>query len=458
MWLPICWDILYGWESILARTPRELAYRTLLNAEQDHSKSIDEILSDQLAHSSLSTQEKAWVMELVYGATRMKLQLDAWIKSAFKGRYRKAQHALKVLLRMGVFQLKYMQTAEHAAIHETVDLARKSGQQRASGLVNAVLRQIQSLDLKQILDPVRDQDKRLAIETSHPEWLIARWLSQYDRDEVIALCTHNNSSPKTWIRRNIQQVNEPEFEAYLATLKIPCQRSDLLNSFYEVGSAATLLKTQEFHKGWFSFQDLAAGLVASLLDPQPGETVVDACAAPGGKMALLAEQSAGNVSIFACDASSSRLKKLQQTVDRLKLQHINITRLDATVDSLPESNKILLDVPCSGTGVLNRRPDARWRRQAEDLHSLTEIQHRILINSWKSLLPGGIMVYATCSIESEENWDLIDSVMEHLENGEIAVINEEKLKPYIDERGALATLPWRHGMDGMFAVKIRKAL
>jgi len=442
----------------LAKSPRELAYNALLNAERDQSRSIDEILGDQLAHSSFSTQEKAWIMELVYGTTRMRLQLDAWIEATFKGRYRKAQHALKVLLRMGVFQLKFMHTAEHAAINETVDLAKAVGQSKTSGLINAVLRKIQTLSLDQILTSIKDTQGRLAVETSHPEWLLEKWLDQHSLDEIIALCEHNNTSPKTWIRRNVQQTDIKQFEGYLKRLEISFKRSELLESFYEVDSAAQLLNTPEFYQGWFSFQDIAAGLVANLVDPQEGETIVDACSAPGGKMGLLSEQSHGRANIIACDASSSRLKKVDQTVDRLKLEQVTVLQLDASRQLLPESNKILLDVPCSGTGVLNRRPDARWKRQADDIDSLTDIQRAILINAWTSLLPGGTLIYATCTLEPEENWGLIDSTLEHLQNGEIEVISDEKLKPYIDERGALATLPWIHGMDGMFAVKIRKTL
>ncbi len=442
----------------MVKTPRELAYGTLLAAEQDNSRSIDDLLSAALRKSSLSPQDKRWSMELIYGVTRMRLQLDALIQATYKGRYRKAQHAIKVLLRMGAFQLKYMQTADHAAIHETVSLSKQVKQNRASGLVNAILRKIQNLDLDQIVATKSDRIERLAIQGSHPEWLLSRWVTRYSTDDIIALCDHNNKSPKVWIRRNALRVEQPEFENFLQEEHVSFKQSDLLNSFYEIDSGASLLTSVEFSKGWFSFQDIAAGVVASLINPQAGETIVDACAAPGGKMAFISELSGGAGLITACDASNLRLDKVRQNIERLQLEHVKVLEVDATCEVLPTAEKILLDVPCSGTGVLGRRPDARWKRQDSDIAALAEIQTEIIKNSWNYLQPGGLLVYATCTLEPEENWGVIDSIIGQLNNAEIETIKDEKLKPYIDERGALATLPWRHSMDGMFAVKIRKTL
>jgi 16S rRNA (cytosine967-C5)-methyltransferase len=440
----------------LANNPRELVFRTLLNAERNSSRPIDDLLSDTLAGSLLSIQEKRWTMEMVYGITRMKLQLDAFIEASFKGRYRKAQHAVKVLLRMGTFQLKFMHTADHAAINETVNLGKKVGQIKAIGLINAVLRQVQSSDLDMIVSAIDSEQRKLSVETSHPEWMLERWVSRYTQDDVVALCSHNNQSPQMWIRRNPLKVEQKAFEAYLDKAQIPYERSSILESFYQVENSGALLYTAEFRDGWFSYQNLAAGIVAYLIDPQPNEVVVDVCAAPGGKMAYISELSQGSTPIVACDASSSRLTKVKQAVERLDLKQISIKQLDAAVEVVPEGNKILLDVPCSGTGVLNRRPDARWKRQESDIESLAEIQTKILMNSWRSVLPGGILIYATCTLEPEENWELIDAIIEQLDSAEIEAIKDEKLKPYIDERGALATLPWKHEIDGMFAVKIRK--
>ncbi len=454
----ICADTHFKSEIRLASTPRELAYKTLLAAEKDSSHGIDDLLSNALQKSELTQQEKRWIMELVYGVTRMKLQLDEWIGLVFKGRYRKAQHAVKSLLRMGAFQLKYMQTSEHAAINETVALSKRVKQAQASGLVNAVLRKIQNLELEDVLEHYDDELQRLSVATSHPQWLLEKWISRYKPDDVLSLCHHNNTAPQIWIRRNIQIVGSSDFEAFLEKLDITYKKSEVLDVFYELDSASSLFSTPEFHAGWFSFQDVAAGIVASLLDPETGDIIVDACAAPGGKMAFISELAAGQAKIIACDASSIRLTKVSENIQRLELKQIEVRVLDAAEEALPEADKILLDVPCSGTGVLNRRPDARWKRQAADIDSLVKIQSSILTNSWKSLKPGGLLVYATCTLEPEENWELVDTTLEHLDQAKVEPIDTEIYKPYIDERGALSTLPWIHGMDGMFAVKIRKMI
>ncbi len=440
----------------MANSPRELAYNTLLAAEKDSSRNIDDLLGNAFNSGGLTPQEKAWTMELVYGVTRMKLQLDGMIQTAFKGRYHKAQHAIKTLLRMGTFQLKHMHTQEHAAINETVNLSKKVKQRRASGLVNAVLRKIQKIELKELLESIDDDMRRISIEYSHPEWLLEKWSQRYEPAEITALCQTNNSAPGVWIRRNVQKVGSQEFETFLEHMDVKFEKSKILDSFYALESNASLFSSKEFHRGWFSAQDLAAGIVASLISPHQGDIIVDACAAPGGKMAYIAEIADPSVKIIAGDASHSRLLKVKENIQRLNLTGVEVQQLDATTDVMPIANKILLDVPCSGTGVLSRRPDARWKRQITDTDSLTGIQSKILRNSWNYLTPGGFILYATCTLEPEENWELIDSVMQDLKDAEIEAIEDQILKPYVDERGALSTLPWKHGMDGMFAVKIRK--
>jgi len=442
----------------LASFPRVQAYHILLAAEKETSRGIDEILGQKLQSPHLTRQDKGWIMELVYGTTRMKLQLDTMIAEAFKGRYSKAQHGVKTLLRMGTFQLKHMHTRTHAAVHETVQLSKQVGLAQASGLINAVLRKVQKVDLEKLLEGLPTETRRLAVGSSHPDWLIERWMERYAVQEVGELCAYNNTSPATWVRRNILLVETGSFESFLMEAGVNFTRSSVLDVFYRLDSGAGLVDTAAFQTGWFSFQDLAAGIVASLLEVEAGDIIVDTCAAPGGKMAYLAELSGGNALITACDASQTRLQRVHENIQRLQLQNVQVLTLNAAKETVPQADKMLLDVPCSGTGVLGRRADARWKRQPADLESLSRIQRDILLNSWTSLNPGGLLVYATCTLEPEENWDMIDSLIEHLPGAGVESIMNPNLNPYIDERGAFSTLPWRDDMDGMFAVKIRKSL
>lgn len=441
----------------MPKSPRELAYHILLNAEKDNSRYIDDILGETFAQHHLNQQDKAWIMELVYGSTRMQLQLDTIIASVFKGNYRKAQHAIKTLLRMGAFQILHMHVAEYAAINETVGLTRKVGQAQASALVNAILRKIQQSHPEKDLYNKMSGPQQLAVKRSHPQWLIQRWIDTYGEQETDLLCAYNNRTPDTWIRRNAARIDREQFENLLKRTGTHYERSTILEQFYQVQSAAALIGSEEFGDGWFSFQDIAAGMVAALVQPESGDTILDACAAPGGKMTFIAESNGENIGhLYAADASRSRLERVSEAIERLKLGNITITQSDAARDELPATDWVLIDVPCSGTGVMNRRPDARWKKEASDIESLTAIQANILNNTWKHLKVGGRMIYATCSLEPEENWKIIDSKLKSTENMELMPIKDEKLQAYVDERGALSTLPWRDHMDGMFAVLLRK--
>ncbi|MGN7614412.1 RsmB/NOP family class I SAM-dependent RNA methyltransferase, partial [Magnetococcales bacterium HHB-1] len=267
----------------------------------------------------------------------------------------------------------------------------------------------------------------------------------------------DNRTPRTWIRHNPLRIDREELEKFLSDRGIDFTRSDILDQFYQIESAADLIGSDPFSQGWFSFQDIAAGLVASLVDPKAGDTVLDACSAPGGKLACIAEHHGPNLKmLYALDASESRLQKVKDNIQRLGLGPVKVERSDVSKDVLPQTEWTLVDVPCSGTGVLGRRADARWRKQLEDIGSLGGIQRKILRNAWKHLRPGGSMIYATCSLEPEENWMMVDSVLKDLENAELVPIQAQKLEAYVDERGALSTLPWRDDMDGMFAVILRK--
>ena len=241
-----------------------MAFSILLQAETEPSRSIDEILTNRFRDAVLPENAKAWIMELVYGVTRYRLQLDTWIQSAYRGKLRKAQHAVKVLLRLGAYQLAYMQTPEHAAVNETVKLTRQVHQPRSVGLVNAVLRHLAEHPLQNVLKDIRDPLTRLAAETSHPVWLLKRWEARYDDDTLRRFCEYNNSVPKIWIRRNCLYISAADFEAFLAREKLAFEQSTLLSEFYQLETVGSLLNTPEFKDGWFSFQNIAAGKKADV--------------------------------------------------------------------------------------------------------------------------------------------------------------------------------------------------
>ncbi|MCF7801371.1 MAG: 16S rRNA (cytosine(967)-C(5))-methyltransferase RsmB [Candidatus Marinimicrobia bacterium] len=442
----------------MADPARLLTFR-ILTKWQRSDRYIDRILQYELNRSSLESQGRNWVTEVVLGTTRHQLHLDFLIQRVFKGNYKKAQMEIKSLLRMGCYQLRFMETPTYAAVNEMVALTKVVKLTKASGLVNAVLRKVAALDLGQALDDAGVQGtRRLSIEMSHPEWLLDRWIQRLDEAAVRARCDYNNTAPKSWIRYNALKVDRETWESFLSDLGMAWQRHQQFPDFYEVAHAGALFQSKANHDGWFTVQDVAAGLAPRVLAPQSNDTVLDLCAAPGGKSTYLVELAGGEAQVIAYDTAQVRLEQMELNFKRLGHPGLEAVAGDVTKIPLPKADKILLDVPCSGTGVLNRRADLRWHRRPEDIQDLVDIQRQMLENAWRSLKPGGTLVYSTCTLEPEENWEQIRSFLEREPSADIEPSNDEQLQPFIDKNGAIVTLPERDRMDGMYVVRLRKQI
>jgi len=325
--------------------------------------------------------------------------------------------------------------------------------------VNAVLRKVIDLDLTQELDAAKMNGvKRLAVETSQPEWLLNRWLKTIDDASVQARCRYNNSVPQNWIRYNPLKVEREKWEAFLTENGLEWSNDPRFPDFFRVAQTGTLFHSTAYTDGWFSVQDAAAGLAPRLLNPQVADIVLDLCAAPGGKSTYLSELSGGNASVIAYDSAPVRIEQMQTNFNRLGHPGLSCETADVTQVKLPEADKILLDVPCSGTGVLNRRADLRWRRTINDIQDLVDIQAKMLENAWLALKPGGLMVYSTCTMEPEENWQQIQHFLDHETTAEIEAPDDQKLHDFMDENGAVVTVPERDQLDGMFVIRLRKKL
>jgi len=405
--------------------------------------------------SGLSPEDRRWITELVLGSTRWKRRLDWEIRQFFKGPYNKVQHSLKAALRMGLYQIRFMDTPDHAAVHATVEMAKKKIPRSAVGLLNAVLRKLS----ENRPDPetmLLTDIERLAIGHSHPDWLIERWLDRYGPEDTSKLCRWNNSAPKIWLRVNTLQISVDDFLMEAEALGALVSPSDVLPGFVEIDHVAPLIRSKLYDQGKFWIQDLAAGMVPHLLDPGGGELILDPCAAPGGKSLQLAVLTGGKAMIRASDSSAERLKRLGESIGRLNLEGIQIDCVDARRLEYDDVDKILLDIPCTGTGVLHRRADSRWKKDPQDIIRLTNLQLEIAEHAWSRLRSGGLMVYSTCTLEPEENWDLVNELRSRHPEIIIEPVDNPELQDYVDAQGALALEPWRHALDGMFAVKLRK--
>ena len=377
-----------------------------------------------------------FAMELALGVCRRHLYLQYFLKTLVK---KMPSLEVSTVLEMGLFQIFFMEIPDHAAVSTSVELAKAANLQEGSArLVNAVLHAARRSGLP-ALPP--QKVRRVAIENSVPEWLVRRWFDIYGGTRAEALAKATLERPAEWIRVNLQKTSAPVIAQKLGITGA----SILYDRYIQVPADAKLkpiLESDSFAKGEFSMQNPSAYEVVKLLDLKPGLKVWDACAAPGGKAALMAEMDS-SLDILASDVSESRVLKMRDVVDRLGLTNVRVECIDALSSRASRSfDRILLDVPCSNMGVIARRPESVYRMTPESVKELAELQYSILQAASSKLAEGGILVYATCSPDPEETTKVMNRfVKEHPEFEKVG----EPVYPGLDDSR----------FDGFFAQALR---
>jgi len=403
--------------------------------------------------NNINDQDRRFITMLVQGTVRLTGRLDWELRQVFVGEYEDLKEGLRILLRLGVFQLFYMDSVpDYAAVTTTVQLAKQI-HPNLGGLANAILRTIVTLDDKNIPDentPIAN----VANYLSHPEWLISKWIKDKSFDKAKALAEWNNKYPNLWFRVNRIEYTPTKFKNYLKKHDIKYEQFKHIPEFFQTSKHQELLKSELFKEGKISVQDPAAGLVVQLLDPKKKESITDVCAAPGGKSSYIAEILNNTGSILSYDSNEKRLNRLVNTLERLHIKNTIFDLVDVTKDNIPMADKILLDVPCSGTGVMAKRADIRWRRSIEDILEMHLLQRKILWAASNFINPGGVIIYSTCSVEPEENYMVIDAFLKSHPNFSIESANNYVPDEFTDNKGALVTFPPDHKIDGGFAVRL----
>ncbi len=439
--------------------PRQVA----LSALRDVARGAyaDAALERGFSRSQLTSADRHLATELVYGTVRQRRTLDAIIDRLLR-KPEKSGSELRSILQLGLYQLRYMdRIPASAAVDTAVELTKENRMAGLAALVNGVLRQY----LRQQAEFAGDWCggleliARLGTSYSFPDWLIAQWLPLLGEAGTIALCQEFNRSPAIDLRVNPLRTDRASvLEAFQAAQisALPLEHSAL--GIRLTGSAGAIPNLPGYTEAWWTVQESSAQLVSLLLDPQPGEVIVDACAAPGGKTTHIAELMGDQGTIYAIDPTASRLRKVTQNCDRMELKSVQTILGDARQqpDLDGQVDRVLLDAPCSGLGTLHRRADARWHKTPAMIQELAVLQGELLSASARWVKPGGVLVYATCTIHPAENEDVIGPWLAAQEDWRIDR-PPGALASLASQEGWITTWPQEHHTDGFFMVRLVKS-
>jgi 16S rRNA (cytosine967-C5)-methyltransferase len=404
--------------------------------------------------SRLDPRDRRWTRELVFGMLRQRSWLDALLDDRVRGGLAKLDPDLIDLLRLGAYQLLSMGSVPaYAAIGQTVELTKRRHGIGASTLANAVLRRLDRERDRLVVATPEDPVEALAFEHSHPRWLVARWIARWGADETRLLLEANNREAPL-VARPYPVVRE-QLEAMLESAGVTLSDAPLVSdSLVLTSGVGAMTELGAFKQGLFHLQDPASTLVTRYAAFAPGSQVADLCAAPGGKTLELARSAR---TVFAGDASFARLARVRDNVRRLDATNVVPFVGDARFPAVRGMDAVLIDVPCTGTGTFRRHPDARWRLRVSDLAVLPAAQRSILRAAATAVRPGGLLVYSTCSLETEENDAQIESFLSDSPEWRLEPPPEGAVPAAVLDAGRLRVLPQRHGTDGAFAARLRRS-
>jgi 16S rRNA (cytosine967-C5)-methyltransferase len=441
---------------------RLLALRVLERVQRAGAYA-DLALNAQLGRTDLPAGDRAFATDLVRGTLRWRGRLDFLLSQLVDRDLEKLEPLVANALRLGAYQIVCNdRVPDSAAVDQTVRSIRAAGADRASGLVNAVLRRLATEHGDMALPTLEsDPHGHLTHALSLPPWIAARWIDLFGAEAAAALARASNEIPPLTVRANRRRTSPEELLAELQPRWPEAARCGHARDGLVLGHRGNPALDPAFLGGRFTVQDEASQLVVALLDPQPGQHVLDACAAPGGKTGALGERLAGRGEVLALDRNPRRLDLVRRHARRLGLSDVRCVSRDASrplLDLAPRRgfDRVLVDAPCSGLGTLRRNPDARWRVGPDDPRRLAEIQRAILQNAAATVGPSGVLVYSTCTVLPEENEQVIEAFLTESPHFELAPAEQapDEARPLVGTDGFLRSLPHVHGADGFFAARL----
>ncbi len=430
------------------KSARQTAFEILNKIQRDESYS-NLALDSALEKAEIDIKDKRFVSALVYGVTERRITLDYNLSLYLSQPLKKLKPQVLTALRLGAYQVLFMdKIPDSAAVNESVKLVKKNGAAFASGLVNAVLHKIVKNGLK--------TDGRMSVKYSAPEWLCKMWCDSYGEKNAEKILEASFGAVDIALRVNTTKTKAEELCEILSAEGFSCEIGSAVENSLIVKNGGAVHKSKAYADGLFHVQDIASQLCCKALDVHDGETVIDVCAAPGGKTFTLSELMCNTGKIISSDIYPHRLKLINDGAKRLGLTNINAVQNDGSLfnSSFSCADKILCDVPCSGLGVIRKKPEIRFKK-SEEVDKLMNLQYSILCVSSRYLKIGGKLVYSTCSLNPEENENIIKRFLsEHKDFKSVRILPE--LKRYAEDTDYLTLMPHIHGSDGFFISCIEK--
>ena len=442
---------------------REIALKTLYDIN-DKGAYSNIALNRHLESADLRDVDRAFITDLVYGTVKWRLALDHVIAQFSSVRLGKISPWILNVLRLGVYQLLHTDRIPvSAACNESVNLSKKYGHAASAGFVNAVLRNIaRSRDKIRYPEMENEYSRYLSVKYSYPEWLVEKWLALYGKDFTAELLDSGNIPPDFTVRVNSLRTSKEQLKRMLKEEGIEAENGRYLEESIVISNPSGALKTEAYKNGLFQVQDESSMLVGRILGSKPGEVVMDVCSAPGGKATHIAQMMGDDGTVVARDIHPHKIKLIEDAYLRLGLKSVKAELYDATVvdeNYIEKADRVLVDAPCTGLGIIRRKPDIKWARDTQDTKEIVKLQTEILSAASRYVKPGGILIYSTCTINPEENQEMVKAFINSgssFEADDISGLLPEGLAADGPNRCCIQLFPNVHRVDGFFIARMKR--
>lgn len=435
---------------------RELAFKVLVDIESNNNYSNISI-NKHFKNIDISNNERGLATEIIYGVVEKKIYLDYIIDKLSKIKVQKLSNYVKIFLRMGIYQIVFLDISDYASVNETVNLAKKYDK-KSSGFVNAILRNLIRNKDEILKIDAENENMYYSIKYSYSPWMIKTFIKDFGKEFTEDLLEANNEKPNLYIRVNTLKITREELMKELDKIGIKSYKVNDIEEALRVENLKNIENNDLFKKGFFTIQDISSMIVGKVMNPNKNSRVLDLCSAPGGKTTHIATLMENTGEVVSRDIFDHKLKLIKNSVDRLGLTNVKIEKSDASIidkNIIENFDYVLCDVPCSGLGIIKRKPEIKYKSK-EEIKDLPKLQYDILENASKYLKVGGVLIYSTCTILDSENISNVYKFLENNKNFELSKINEVNVDLENQENGYLKIYPNIYNMDGFFIAKLKK--